>query len=60
MSNENDSTLEGQVTVHGSGSSFLQTIETHSHRLTADEPLARGGTDAGPTPYDLILAALGS
>ncbi len=60
MTNENDSSLEGDVTVHGSGSAFLQTIETHAHRLTADEPVARGGTNAGPTPYDLILAALGS
>lgn len=60
MRNEDDSSLEGDVTVHGLGSAFVQTIQTRSHRLIADEPVAHGGTDAGPTPYDLILAALGS
>ncbi len=48
------------MTVHGLASAFVQTIETRSHRLVADEPAALGGTDRGPTPYDLILAALGS
>ena len=30
------------------------------HALTTDEPIAAGGEDAGPDPYTLILAALGS
>ena len=30
------------------------------HRLTVDEPASLGGTDAGPNPVELILAALGT
>jgi uncharacterized OsmC-like protein len=49
----------GEVVVHGSAG-FAQEIIVGSHRLTADEPVAAGGADSGPSPYDLLLAALGS
>ena len=51
---------ETTVVVRGSGAGFVQEIAAGSHRLIADEPIPHGGNDMGPTPYDLLLAALGS
>jgi putative redox protein len=48
------------VIVRGGGTGFAQAIETGRHRLGADEPRAAGGTDMGPSPYELLLAALGA
>jgi putative redox protein len=48
------------VTVTGSAAGFAQEISVGRHRLSADEPTSEGGTDSGPNPYDLLLAALGS
>ena len=50
----------GTVIVHGSAAGFAQEIAAGRHPLTADEPISVGGTDTGPTPYDLLLAAIGS
>jgi uncharacterized OsmC-like protein len=49
-----------QVIVRGGGTGFAQEIEIGSHRFKGDEPLAFGGTDTGPSPYDFLLAALGT
>ena len=49
-----------EVVVRGSAAAFAQEILAGRHRLTADEPVASGGADTGPTPYDLLLAALGA
>ncbi len=35
-------------------------VKANGHALVADEPAGLGGTDAGPTPYDYLLTALGS
>ena len=55
-----DGQIPANVIVRGSGAGLAQEILAGRHRLTADEPAASGGTDTGPTPYDLLLAALGS
>jgi uncharacterized OsmC-like protein len=51
---------EGVVIVRGAATGFAQEIIAGSHQFVADEPTSVGGTDTGPTPYDLLLAALGS
>ena len=42
------------------GHGFQTQITAGDHHLTADEPADVGGTDSGPTPYDLLVAALGA
>lgn len=41
-------------------SKFNQIITVGPHHLVADEPVAAGGEDAGPGPYDFLLAGLGA
>jgi putative redox protein len=48
------------VVVQGSSLGLRQDIVAGGHHMVADEPVDGGGTDAGPNPYELLLAALGS
>src|SRR4026208_1146769 len=57
---ETTSTNPPQVLVRGGAAGFAQQIQVGAHQLSADEPAGSGGTDTGPSPYDLLLAALGS
>jgi uncharacterized OsmC-like protein/pimeloyl-ACP methyl ester carboxylesterase len=41
-------------------SKFQQTVSIGPHRMLADEPVAAGGEDSGPGPYDYLLAGLGA
>ncbi len=51
---------DGWVVVGGPASGFAQEIASGAHRLRSDEPASAGGGDTGLSPYDLLLAALGS
>lgn len=48
-----------EVIVRG-GTAFKTEITAGPHTFYADEPADIGGTEAGPTPYDFLSAALGA
>ncbi len=39
---------------------YQQEVRVGQHRLLADEPLSVGGGDAGPAPFDYVMAGLGA
>ena len=39
---------------------YQQEVIAGEHRLLADEPASVGGADAGPAPFDFLMAALGA
>ncbi len=51
---------ENVAIVEGDASGFAQQITAGAHQFSADESLAVGGTETGPDPYQLLLAALGA
>ena len=52
--------MSRDVAVTSRSAGFLQTISIGQHRIQADEPVEAGGRDAGPSPHELLLAALGA
>jgi putative redox protein len=48
------------VSVESAAPEFLENISVGRHRLHSDEPVTAGGQDAAPSPYELLLAALGA
>jgi putative redox protein len=49
-----------EATVRTGSGQLRQDISIGPHRLVSDEPSENGGDDAGPTPHEFLLAALGS
>lgn len=48
----------GEVVSRTGVNGFATEVRAGRHALLADEPKSVGGTDMGPTPYDLLAAAL--
>jgi uncharacterized OsmC-like protein len=58
MATETD-TQTPHIIVRGSARDFQQEVTAGKHHFIADEPVSVGGGDAGPDPYDYLLASLG-
>lgn len=51
---------QGHVLVEEKDHGFMQHVSTNSHYWLADEPVSVGGKNAGPDPYEHLLAGLGA
>ena len=52
--------LPEAVWVRETGPKYANAVEAGAHRLVVDEPVANGGGNAGPQPFEYLLASLGA
>lgn len=57
---EASSPAEGVLVKETGSGGFQQKVTSGAHQMLADEPASAGGGDTGPSPYDLLSAALGA
>jgi putative redox protein len=50
--------VEGEALAHSDNTSYVTSLDIAGHAMIADEPVAVGGSDAGPSPYGLLSGAL--
>ena len=55
-----EDTREGGVVARTPAGGLRTEVSVNGHSFVADEPVALGGTDAGPTPLDYLAAAVGA
>jgi putative redox protein len=48
------------ATVRIGATPYAVQVSAGRHSLTLDEPPSRGGQDAGPAPYEMLLGSLGA
>jgi putative redox protein len=51
-------TIVARASAELGAENYRVDVAMGDHRLLADEPAMRGGKDAGPAPYDLLLSSL--
>lgn len=52
--------MSGVVVAENGQGRYQQAVTVGQHQLIADEPVSVGGADAGPAPFDLVMAGLGA